>query len=327
MRASLYDKVKRHSKSIFQDFYNDCRFSPKLAFVRLGVSFSSYLNNTKLYARYISRREDIICERLRTEVAPIIKKYREVKTKGECINNSPIWVCWWQGISSAPLLVQKCIESIQGNNSNRPVYIIDQNNYDEFLDIPDCILKLVENGNIKLANLADYIRVALISKYGGFWIDATVFCSKEVPEECFSFPFFSCKSKSAVGYIANGKWATYFIGGWKNNLIFSFVKEAFEEYWKNNKYTIDYFLIDYLIYLAYISIPAAKEMIDNVPVNNQHRFFLRDAMLSEIAASDFMKYIYEDTYINKLSHKALYGMETADGKESVYGYFLRQNFM
>lgn len=327
MKASLYDRIKRHSKSIGQAFFNDCRFSLELAFVRVGVSLSSYVNVKKLSSRLINRRDNIICEKLKADINPIIEKYSNNNTEGEFAYSSPIWVCWWQGTSSAPLIVQKCIESIQGNNKNRPVYIINQDNYDKYLDIPDYILELVRDGKIKLANFADYIRVSLISKYGGLWIDSTVFCSKEVPEECFSYPFFSCKSGSAFGYIANGKWTAYFIGGWKNNLIFSFVKEAFEEYWRNNVYTIDYFLIDYLIYMAYISIPAAKEMIDRVPINNQHRFFLRDAMLSEKAAADFSKYIYEDTYIYKLSYKALYGMETIDGEESIFSYLLRKKYM
>ena len=324
MKASLHDKIKRHSKSFVQDFYNDCRFSLELAFVRAGVSFSGYIKAKKLSSRLINRRDYIICEKLKSEIHPVIEKYSNANNKGEFICNSPIWVCWWQGAGSAPLIVKKCIESIKGNNKKRPVHIIDQDNYDKFLDIPDYILELVRDGKIRLANLADYMRVALLSKYGGLWIDATVFCSKEVPEECFSFPFFSCKGKSAFGYISNGRWTAYFIGGWSNNLIFSFVKEAFEEYWKNNTYTIDYFLIDYLIHLAYSSIPAAKEMIDSVPLNNQHRYFLRDAMLSEKAASDFSKYIFEDTYVYKLSYKALYGTKTTDGKETIYSYLLRQ---
>ena len=30
-------------------------------------------------------------------------------------NDCPIWVLWWQGLESAPLIVQRCVESIKRN--------------------------------------------------------------------------------------------------------------------------------------------------------------------------------------------------------------------
>ena len=30
-------------------------------------------------------------------------------------NYCPIWVLWWQGLESAPLIVQRCVESIKRN--------------------------------------------------------------------------------------------------------------------------------------------------------------------------------------------------------------------
>ena len=112
------------------------------------------------------------------------------------------------------------------------------------------------------------------------------------------------------------------IGGWKNSLLFKFVRDSFEFYWKDNEYAIDYFLIDYFIELAYRNLETARMDIDSLELNNPHRFRLRDAMLRGDYQELYEQNIYEDTCFNKLSWKSNYKLKTKSGEPSVYEYWL-----
>ena len=61
--------------------------------------------------------------------------------------------------------------------------IIDQNNFSKYLELPEWILKKVEKKEITLTHLADIIRMGLLKQYGGIWVDATMFFTKDVFKE------------------------------------------------------------------------------------------------------------------------------------------------
>ena len=112
-------------------------------------------------------------------------------TDGEKQFNAPIWVFWWQGENVAPELVKLCIKSIRLNAGNHPVHIITKDNYNEFTNIPDYIIRKLEDGKITLTHFSDILRMNLIAYNGGFWIDSTIFCSKKIEERIFDQPIYT----------------------------------------------------------------------------------------------------------------------------------------
>ena len=319
-KASILDKIRRHGRSLYADYRNDKAFSAKLGYIR---ALNHLTNKFAPGGLAYKKQSQMLLHMITEYVKPVIEEFKDDLDAGEYSKEAPIWVCWWDGIDEAPELIKRCVRSIIDNAGKHPVNIIDKHSYQKYLEIPQRIMMLVGQGSMSLTNLADYIRVVLLAEYGGLWIDATVFAARPIPEDYFALPFYSCNGTSAAGYVADGRWATYCIGGWRNHVLFRFLKASFEYYCENNDSFIDYFLIDYLIAIAYDNNLTVKTAIDGVPINNPHRFKLRDAMLLDVPAGDFEKYIYEDTVFYKLSRKALYGMRTPDGAESIYSYFLR----
>ena len=94
-------------------------------------------------------------------------------------NNGNIWIFWWQGYDTAPLLVKKCIDSIIKNAGNHPVILITKENWKNYADIPDYIIEKVEKGIITLTHFSDILRMSLVSEHGGLWLDATIFVSSQ----------------------------------------------------------------------------------------------------------------------------------------------------
>jgi hypothetical protein len=203
------------------------------------------------------------------------------------------------------------------------VRLITQENYQEFLEIPSYMLEKVQSRHMGFAHLADYIRVKLLAEHGGLWLDATMFCSDTIPESCFTVPMFTCKSpRKKNGYVSESRWVTFCLGGWKGNVFYRFLVDAFEEYWKTNPCAIDYLFFDYIILLAYERIDMVRRLVDELPVNTPHRDDLQTAMNAALPADAWESVIQPDTTLYKLSWRETYPETTTDGKESIYAVFL-----
>ena len=323
MKDKLYNRIKRHSKRLHTNLKNDMHFSFRIARHRFFAELFGYLHfkNTSNY--FWERLHASIIQYVLRQIPKTIEKFNDFKHICLYKENSPIWVCWWQGVESAPPIVKYCIRTINDCSGLHPVYVITKDNYSKYIEIPESIKLRVKENRLGLANLADYLRCVLISTYGGLWIDATVYVSRQIPEEYFQREFYTISSERFRGqYIAGGRWTAYVIGGWKDSKLFCFLKNAFEEYWENNEYNIDYFLIDYLIECAYRLYPDICATINELPNTNPNCYKLRDAMLDDVSKDDINSYIYEDTVFYKLSYKSLYGVKTKDGRDSFYSTIL-----
>ena len=63
--------------------------------------------------------------------------------------DNPIWIYWKQGINNAPILVQKCVESVQNNTSGH-VIVLDDESVKQYVTLPDDILKKYKLKNVVL---------------------------------------------------------------------------------------------------------------------------------------------------------------------------------
>ena len=115
-------------------------------------------------------------ETIKKDFKVLVNKYEYLLDKNETIpEDSPIWIMWYQGIKNAPELIKFCVQSVIINRGKHPVYIIDKNNFKKYIDLPDYILKKFNERKFSITHFSDIIRMALLSKHGGYWIDSTYF--------------------------------------------------------------------------------------------------------------------------------------------------------
>lgn len=325
--SNILERVKKRYNMTVQAYQNDCRFSKKLAWIRLLDDFSNRMHLKKLSDFMHQKKDRWMLDYLFNTIKPVIEKYKGKTEPGSNIGHAPIWVCWWTGIETAPPLVKQCVKSIKKNAGEHEVVLITKENYQQYLTVPGYIFEKMVDGRIGVAHFADYLRVSLINKYGGLWLDATIFCAEKVPESYFEFPFFTCKSPYRESrYISHFQWVTFVLGGWQGNIWYSFMQEAFETYWKKEEYAIDYLFFDFLIYLAKEYIPAIRKLMEELPDNTPHRDDLQAAMNAALPESEFWNVIQKDTPIYKLSWREKYLRESGEGEKSVYDYFLTYDF-
>ena len=320
---NLLRKITHKINSYKKQYREDLRFSSKLARYRLFSDVLHRLRFRKTAKKFKIKYENWLKKFIADKLKAVVEKYKSDDCLGEFSQEAPVWVCWWTGVDTAPALVKQCINSICKNCGKHTVYMITKDNYFDYIDVPDYMLQKSEAGNMKLAHLADYIRVSLLEKYGGLWLDATIFCSSELPEDYFNIPFFTCRSQTQeCGYISQMRWVTFVLGGWKGNVVDRFLKEVFEQYWKTEDSAVDYLMFDYFIELGYDRISGIRKCIENVAFNNLHRDDLQAAMNEALPAGDFDKIIKNDTVLYKLSWREKYSPTTADGNKSIYGFFV-----
>lgn len=317
-------KYRKYIAAIVEKYRMDCRFSRKLANTRLLENTITRFS-AKKGKKYTVKKNKLIEQYLFELLNPILDQYREETCKGEYQKNAPIWVCWWTGMDDAPMLVKQCVKSIYKNAGSHEVHLITKDNYKDYLKIPDAILEKVDQKKMCLANFSDYLRVSLLEKYGGLWLDATIYIPSQLPEMVFEKELYTCKSPGAAGFVSNGRWTSYCIGGWKGSLFFKIARECFEKYWSSEEESIDYLLVDYVFSLIYDNNLCVRKLIDSIPITNMKRNDLARAMVTGADASKFESIIHKDTILYKLSWREYYPMKTSNGQESIFSYFLRMD--
>ena len=79
--------------------------------------------------------------------------------------------------------------SATARNEGYEVIVIDEKNWREYIDLPDYIIRRRERKQIPPAHFTDLLRLELLIRYGGTWIDSTVLCT--------GFKFFDKRSGKA----------------------------------------------------------------------------------------------------------------------------------
>ena len=85
-------------------------------------------------------------------------------------------------------------------------------------------------------------------------------------------------------------------------------------------------LVDYLIDIAYNTIPSVRQQLDRIPKNNLQRDDLQAAMNASLKEEDFANVIDSDTVLYKLSWREEYSLTTIQGERSIYAGFLEMEF-
>lgn len=265
-----------------------------------------------------------ILNKLRKKYKHFINEYLEHHKNDDLIQkqSNKVWVCWFQGIENAPMLVQKCYESLNINLVDREIILLTESNYKNYVSFPYYIQNKIDKQIIKGAHLSDLIRLELLIKYGGTWVDSTVFVSdNQYPNYFFDSDFFvfQCLKPGADGKATNI--SNWFITASSNNKILRLTQALLYEYWKNNNNLIDYFIFHYFFQLAIEVYPEEWEKV--IPFSNStpHILLLRLFKQYDEKKWDSIK---TQTSIHKLSYK--FSNDDFEKKGTYYDVIINQTF-
>jgi len=185
--------------------------------------------------------------------------FREAKEQGINKNefNKNIFVFWAQGFNNLPEIPKKCIENIEKFYPDYKILKITLDNFEEYVEINENIIKLYKEKKISIQTFSDILRYNLLYKYGGVWCDATLlffdridFIDKISKNDYYSLNT-ECNEKNILwGKVYDVTYTTFFFATKKGSPILDAINKAYIEYYKKFDFVIDYFLNDYFMILA-----------------------------------------------------------------------------
>lgn len=177
-----------------------------------------------------------------------------------------IWWCWLQGIDNIPELSSVCLKSLKRQLPEYKIVLITLDNLKDYVKLPKIIYAKFNAGWISGAHFSDVIRLALLAKYGGIWIDSTVYCTDaktvKIIENSDMFMYQNLmSSNSNVIRMSNWLMATK-----KGNPFFKEASQLLNDYYVTNSYTEDYFICHLILTMLsnkYSEIWNGMEIINN----------------------------------------------------------------
>lgn len=137
---------------------------------------------------------------------------------------------WLQGFKNAPHVVQQCLSSWQTHNDSWKIVLLEEDNINEYIDVRNIIGKNIEY--ISKQALSDIIRINLLKKYGGVWVDATCFCCKPLDNWLHRYTdngFFAFDRPGIDRPISS-----WFLASSENSILTQVYCDEVNRYWSEN---------------------------------------------------------------------------------------------
>lgn len=218
-----------------------------IEYIRMGVllpMLKEVLRNP--FSRQSYKRAYAVA--LKTVEPRLKERYRGVMLRSRVNPDMPhehpkvIWFCWMQGLDSAPDIVRACYRSLT-YLTGYTLQVIDNGNWRDYVELPDYIVRKWENGQIPPAHFSDLLRLELLIRYGGTWIDATILYTGGVKADLdfleadlFMFQYRRPDSEEWRGI---GNW---FISACQNNPVLMTLQEMMYAYWQDYNCVLDYYI-------------------------------------------------------------------------------------
>ena len=165
----------------------------------------------------------------------------------------PVFTYWHQGFGTAPHLVRRCHDTVREVFGDR-VHALDGESLPYYADIPAVVRERV---GTNYTHLSDIVRVDLLARYGGLWLDATCLVTRDFPalSELVDQDFF-CFNYSGPRV---GSWLMSSVpGGYAVTLL----REAMFVWWERRDYLADYFQLHYVLEMLYLLDPRFRSEWD-----------------------------------------------------------------
>ena len=232
-------------------------------------------------------------------------------------NSNVVWSCWLQGIDAAPEIVKRCMHTQKNWMRDWKYIVIDRNNYHSYIDIPNYIIEKWESGKISNAHFSDLIRLELLIKYGGIWMDSTIFLSDRIPDYIKNSDLFLYTNDNSFDTRRNLE--NWFIKAKSNSQFLTYIRDVLYEYWKRENKCQEYFIWNLFAYYAAKKYPDELREMPCIPHNV---CYLLNRSLESEYSFERMRTIYSITPIHKLSYK--FDINKM-GKDSIYARLIGEN--
>ncbi|WP_157683113.1 capsular polysaccharide synthesis protein [Microlunatus soli] len=208
----------------------------------------------------------------------------------------PIFTYWGQGYHDAPPVVRACRRALERHNPPDQLHFIDDATLPYYADFPDSLMR----GSVgQRALFSDALRVELLARYGGIWVDATCLTTAPLTEsvtELAGSGFF------AFNYVES-RISSWFMVSRQGSRIVALLRAALLTWFEHRQDLIDYYLIHHLFEMLYRLEPGfAEEWDGGIRLGSRPPHALQ-VMMYEPLDSNELDRVLRSSFIHKLTHK------------------------
>jgi len=242
-----------------------------------------------------------LVRKLRKKYRHFISNFKENFQPLPRDNSKKIWVCWFQGIENAPHLVQQCYRTLNEQLPDREIVLLTEENFRNYVTLPSFIEEKAKQGIIPKAHFSDLIRLELLIRHGGTWIDSTVLCSGgNIPSYMLDSQLFLFQNLKPGTDGQSTRISNWFITACTNHPLLMLTRDLLYEYWKKHNKLVDYFIFHDLFELAIEAYPEEWNAVIPFPNSIPHILLLR---LFTPYDHDLWSALKDMTPFHKLSYK------------------------
>lgn len=311
--------------------YKSIHFSFKLEIVLfLQYILIYFFDEKSLLMQYLYKKRDLYIENYLMKnnyINTIVSENILTKKIKKQIDSNCIWIYWAKGWNNPPEHVEFCKNSVLKNANNRNVILISDENYRDYVNIPDYIERKKREGKITITHFSDILRFSLLADYGGLWLDASMFVMRPLKDHyIYKRSFYTIRLKEDITnnrIVSKARWVGSCMGSNTNNhKIFLLGRNFFFEYWKKEVYLIHYHLIDYFFDIIFkLDRSLKKDLLENEYIDQGIYELYKDINTTNLNILD--KEIYLKTDIYYLSWKKEYKKQI-NGEKTIYGYLINK---
>lgn len=266
---------------------------------KLGLSiFSGRMSSMEAYRRLLQEVEST----LRKEYTPVLLQKEKDYCNERVMRDESrrVWFCWLQGIENAPELVKVCHMSLCKNITDREIVVLTNENLLQYVHLPAYIERKHEKGIIPDAAFTDMLRLELLCKHGGTWIDATVLCTGNnginelLDADLFVFQRIQKGGERFVGM------SSWMMSSVANNSFLMVVRDLLYEYWREKDCVVDYFLIHFFFCMMAERHP---EVVEKMPKKGNHIPHYLQRRMAEPYDEQWMEELKKHSCFHKLTYR------------------------
>lgn len=306
-------------------------------YIRLGLLFGivcdalSCLVHRKsakaLYSRIGARMEKV----LRQKYGPLAQEEVDKDTTNYAAEDQSaakpkIWTAWLQGYEQAPPLVKACITSLRRYMPEHDVGVIDAENLCQYADLPEWLMDKYHRGIIPNALFSDLIRLELLIRHGGLWVDSSVLMTDPVLltnrkwlMDILDAPLFMFQYRHPAthAYLGISNWC---IGAQPNQWALVRLRNMLWAYWQEYDCVLDYYIFHRFFDLI---VNAHPDVLALMPLRRSNfSLRLRDRM-AENYSSAWWTELTTHVCLHKLNYRKV--TEAEANADSYYNVAIMQH--
>ena len=215
-----------------------------------------------------------------------------------------VWVYWGQGMAEAPAVVRRCHAELLRHHDSHQVVVLDDLAVDSYVDMPGYVRDRTRND---LTKFSDVLRLELLARHGGVWLDATCLARRNVITmlpELLSSGFFAPRYRTA-------RISSWFMASEPGHRVISALRWAQLLYWRDHDRAIDYYVLHHLFEALFHLDQDVMACCQNMPwMSSEWLGRFRRHMLQPYQADQF-RLLLDDAPVHKLTYKISSEVDTA----------------